>query len=214
MNELASVFLCVFQHDESIAFWCYSNYMLLDQHESSGISLNTIEIDKNHSLKMNIAYHFSNLGISIKLKQLAKLLENIDIQFFMRLKELNMDNLYFCHEWLLLCFKRSFESTNGIYLICFEKIASHFIELNTASKASDFQDKKIHINKIFTFDLFICLALIQKMRIEIMNKSICESDCDVYNLARNTYKEYFRNNFYEIFQKAEEIFNNYSCKSD
>ena len=157
MNELASVFLCVFQHDESVAYWCYSNYMLLDQHQTSGISLNTVEIDKNHSLKMNIAYHFSNLGISIKLKQLSKMLENIDMPLFKRLKEFNLDNLYFCHEWLLLCFKRSFDSTNGVYLNFFEKIASHFIELNTAAKASGFKEKQININKIFTFDLFICL---------------------------------------------------------
>jgi hypothetical protein len=210
MNELASVFLCVFQHEESVAYWCYSNYMLLDQHETSGISLNTVEIDKTHSLKMNIAYHFSNLGISIKLKQLSKMLENIDWPLFKRLKEFNLDNLYFCHEWLLLCFKRSFDSTDGVYLNVFERIASHFIELNTAAKASDFKEKQININKIFTFDLFICLAIIVKMRVEIMDKSQCESDCDVYNLVKYNYKDYLKNNFNEIFNQAEEIFNNYS----
>ena len=211
MNELASIFLCVFENDESVAFWCYSNYMLLDQHEASAISLNTTGMDKMHSLKINIAYYFSNHGISLKLKQLTKLLEDIDFELYKRLKELNMENLYFCHEWLLLCFKRSFATTNGVYLNFFERIASHFIELNTASKASDFKEKQIDINNIYTFDLFICLALINKMRNEFLNKSICEQDCDIYNLVRTNYKDYLRLNLNEVFNKAEEIFNGYSC---
>jgi hypothetical protein len=213
MNELASIFLCVFDNDESIAYWCYSNFMLLDQHEASAISLNTIELDKKHSLKMNIAYYFSNLGISLKLKQLATLLENIDFELYNRLKELNMDNLYFCHEWLLLCFKRSFKITNGIYLNCFERIASHFIELNTASKAAEFKEKQIYIDKIYTFDLFICLALIHQMRDKILDRNLCSLDSDVYILVRNNLKDYLEENMNEIFTKAEEIFNNYSCKN-
>lgn len=210
MNEIASTFLCVFSNDESTAYWCYSNFMLLNLHETSAITLNTIKIDKNHSLKVNIAYYFSHQGLSLKLKQLSKLLEQIDNELFERLKELNLDNLYFCHEWLLLCFKRSFKKTDGDYINCFERIASHFIELNTASQAIDFKEKFININNLYTFDLFICLALLNEMRTSILNRKLCQFDCDVYDVIRTYYKDLFSNNLNKIFLSAENIFYNYS----
>ena len=56
MNELASVFISVF-NDESVAYWCFSNFMLYDT-SSSDIALNTQAVESSHVLKTSVAHYF------------------------------------------------------------------------------------------------------------------------------------------------------------
>ena len=56
MNELASVFINVF-NDESVAYWCFSNFMLFDT-SSSDIALHTHSIQDSHVLKTSVAHYF------------------------------------------------------------------------------------------------------------------------------------------------------------
>jgi hypothetical protein len=73
MNELASVFISVFQR-ESLAYWCFSNFMLLDIYSTSDMALNTKSIDETHVLKTNVAYYFCPIGMWKKLDHLGYLL--------------------------------------------------------------------------------------------------------------------------------------------
>ena len=57
MNELASVFISVF-NDESVAYWCFSNFMLFDAYSTSGIAVHTTKIESSHVLKTSVAHYF------------------------------------------------------------------------------------------------------------------------------------------------------------
>jgi len=206
MNEIASVFLCVFQ-EESAAFWCFCNFMLLDVYASSAMTLNTIEIAKSHALKTNVAYYFTQKGLGLKAKQLEKILQATDAQLYDKLKEFQMENLYICHEWLLIAFKRLFATTGGLYLKCFEKLASHFVELQTASLSTSFKEQQMNIQSLCMFDLFICLALLKQMRPSIMQ---CNNEMDVYEVILTKFKNLFSKNFETTFEMAEEIYQAYA----
>lgn len=206
MNEIASVFLCVFQ-EESTAFWCFCNFMLLDVYTSSALTLNTIEIDKSHALKTNVAYYFTQKGLGLKSKQLETILQATDMELYEKLKLYQMENLYICHEWLLIAFKRLFSSTNGLYLKCFEKLASHFVELQTASVSTSFRELQMNIQSLCTFDLFICLALLKQMRPAIMQ---CANEMDVYEVVLTKSKSLFSENFEKTFAIAEQIYQAYA----
>jgi hypothetical protein len=208
MNDLASVFLGVFDN-ESIAYWCFSNFMLLDLHATNGITLNTVEVDSCNSLKTNVAHYFSDTGIGLKLKQLSALLSLTDQELYAHLKGLNMEKLYFCHEWLLVFFKRLFVKKPFLYLDCFEKLSSHFVELNAALISSTIDKGQLNINSIYTFDLFVCLALLMQMR-----KSILESaeEIDVHTIAQKMTPDLMVNDFKSIFSTAESLFHSYCLK--
>lgn len=206
MNEIASVFLCVFK-EESTAFWCFCNFMLLDVYTSSALTLNTIEIDKSHALKTNVAYYFTQKGLGLKSKQLEAILQATDAQLYDKLKEFQMENLYVCHEWLLIAFKRLFRTTEGLYLKCFEKLASHFVELQTASVSTSFKEQQMNIQSLCTFDLFICLALLKQMRPDIMQ---CRNEMDVYEVILTKFKHLFCESFENTFRLAEEIYQSFA----
>jgi hypothetical protein len=209
MNDLASIFLGVF-NNSSTAYWCFSNFMLMDLHASNGITLNTVEIQSTHALKTNVAHYFSDSGVGLKLKQLSKLLSSIDGAFYAFLQEFNLENLYFCHEWLLLFFKRLFKSTPRLYLECFEKLCSHFVELNTALMSTTIDKRQININSIYTFDLFVSLALLKQLRKPILE---CTNDMDVYDTIRKNASNLIVNNFNTIFIEAEQLFHAYCLKN-
>jgi hypothetical protein len=201
MNELASVFLSVL-NQESVAYWCFSNFMLNDNYSASSMTLNTKTIDQSHVLKTTVSYYFSDEGISKKLKHLSHLLSIIDPALYKHLEKYNMQNLNFCHEWLLLCFKRCFGTTKE-YQHCFEILSSQFFELYTSSS------KNINIKNLYSFDLFVCLSLLKQMRDTIINKT--NSDTDIFEVFHfYNKKNLLAANFLETFQIAEDIFDKYS----
>ena len=199
MNELASLFLSVFS-DESEAYWCFSNFMLHDTYSSSRISLNFI--DETHILKTNIAHYFSDKGVSKQLAHLRDLLLVIDLELYEHLRSCGIENLYFCHEWLLLMFKRHFETTSE-HLKCFEKICSHYLELHTSAL------KNVSVKSLYSFELFICLALLKHMRHILLLK--VRNELDLYEIVREN-KSLFALNYTEIFNSAEQIFEKYCGK--
>ena len=201
MNELASLFLSVFS-DESEAYWCFSNFMLHDTYSSSRISLNLI--DNTHILKTNVAHYFSDKGISKKLKHLRDLLSVIDTELYEHLRLCGIENLYSCHEWLLLMFKRHFENTSE-YLKCFEKICSHYLELHLSAL------KNVSIKSLYSFELFICLALLNQMRPVLLEKVRNESD--LYEILSEN-KNLLAIHYTEIFNNAEQIFEKHCVKTN
>jgi hypothetical protein len=205
MNELASIFLSVF-NEESVAYWCFSNFMLLDSYSTSGMTLNTTQISTSHILKTNVAFYFSNIGVVKKLKHLSDLLAKIDAQLFNHLKRLNLDNLFFCHEWLVVYFKRCFSSREN-YQHCFELINSRFLEFHTSVQ------KNISPALLYSFDLFICLAFLEQIRERIL--SSCDSETDFYELFKKFNKsDYFEKNFELILKNAEDVFNKYCVNAN
>jgi hypothetical protein len=86
-------------------------------------------------------------------------------------------------------------------------LASHFVELQTASLSTSFKEQQMNIQSLCMFDLFICLALLQQMRPAIMQ---CSSEMDVYELILTKFKHLFSDNFEKTFQLAEEIYQAYA----
>jgi len=204
MNELASVFLSVFDQ-ESVAYWCFSNFMLFDSFSKSSISLNT-STHANHVLNTNVAHYFCDKGISKKLKHLSYLLEKTDPVLFKQFEAFQLDDMSIFHEHLMLNFKRCFSTTEQ-FQRCFEMLASHFLELHQSSL------KNVSIESIYSFDLFICLSLLKQMRENLLTK--CESDVDMLEVFKefNAQRSPFGLNFHNTFQLAEQIFDKYSIMS-
>ena len=203
MNEFVSIFVSVFSH-ESIAYWCFSNFMLHDIHSTSSLTLNTTRLDDGHALKTNMAHYFSDLGVKKKLFYLSDLLQKTDPELFAHLKRYELDNVCFCHEWLLLLFKRCFGTVND-YLKCFEMLNSHFVELHASALNA------ISIKEIYSFDLFICLALIRDMRDQMLQLN---SDMDIYELVREFNRRgTFQMQFDKFIKLGEQIFEKHCIKS-
>lgn len=200
MDELASVFISAFKH-ESQAYWCFSNFMLVDVYSNSSLTLNTTSLDETHVLKTNVAHYFCSLGMWKKLNHLSYLLSVTDAEVYARLEKHNIKNLVFCHEWLLLNFKRCFNSTRD-FLHCFELLNCHFVELHTSAL------KNINVKNLYTFDLFVCLSLLKQMRRQFLDSCNEETDfMEVYfNFNRSNY---LANNFKSIINDAEQIFDQY-----
>ncbi len=201
MNELASVFLSVFG-DESVAYWCFSNFMLYDTYSTSSLTLNTTKIDNAHILKTNVAHYFSDIGMSKKLLHLSELLKQTDIELDEHFKRNGIKNLYFCHEWLLLMFKRCFKSTPA-FLRCFEMLASHFLELHTSAL------KGVSIKSLYSFDLFVCLSLLKQMRHDILERAI--NEMEIFQVLKEN-ASIFADNYDVTLEYAEEIFEKYCIK--
>lgn len=200
MNELASVFVSVFKN-ESEAYWCFSNFMLLDTYTTSSIALNTAEIDDTHVLKTNVAHYFCDTGMWKKLKHLSYLLSVTDCELYKKLEKSELTSLTFCHEWLLLAFKRCFNSTKESYR-CFELLASHFIELHNSAL------KGINVKNLYSFDLFICLSLLKQVRDDFLTN--CNEETDFFETYIKFNKSgYFSSNFETIIKEAENIFDKY-----
>lgn len=201
MNELASVFLEVF-NDESIAYWCFSNFMLYDTYSTSSIALNTSAMEKTHVLKTNVAHYFSEKGMSKKLRHLSDLLKQTDTELYEHFNSSGVSNLYFCHEWLLLMFKRSFKATQDFHR-CFEMLASHFLELHTSVL------KSISIKSLYSFDLFVCLSLIKQMREDLIKRP--KNEMEIFEVVKLN-KNLFSDNYEKTLFYAEEIFQKYCVK--
>ena len=200
MNELASVFVKVFRN-EFEAYWCFSNFMLLDTYSTSSIALNMNDIAPSHVLKTNVAYYFSATGMWKKLNHLSYLLSVTDPELYNKLEKHDMKNLPFCHEWLLLVFKRSFPSTQAFFK-CFEALNSRFIELHNSVL------KGINVKSLYTFDLFVCLSLLKQVRERFLTE--CNSESDFFEVfASLNMDQVLSKNFNDIVNEAEKIFDQY-----
>ncbi|RNA41958.1 TBC1 domain family member 15-like [Brachionus plicatilis] len=200
MNEIASVFLSVFDQ-ESIAYWCFSNYMLKDSYSKSMLTLNTTQITDNHSLKINAAHYFSDSGMSKKISHLKYLFGIIDPEYYQKLASIDLDHFNFCHEWLILNFKRCFYSTNE-YQKCFEVLSSRYIEFYNATL------KNINVKNLYNFDLFICISLMFQLRNQVLNE-IENEMCFFEIFSQFNKSHYFEKNFKKVVQNAQEIFDKY-----
>jgi hypothetical protein len=198
MNDIVCIFLSVFD-EESVVYWCFSNFMLTEPYSTSGIML--AQINQANVLKLNAAHYFSDIGMSKKLNYLSHLLSLIDPELYKIFEKFGLDNLPFCHEWLLLHFRRCFTHKNQ-YQRCFEIMSSHFIELHTSSL------KNISVKDLYTFDLFISLSLLKQARQHFVNSSESESEIiEVFQVRK--VNSIFSNNFSKTLEIAEEIFENY-----
>lgn len=212
MNELASIFLEVF-NEESVAYWCFSNFMLLDTYSTSSMTFNTNQISSSHILKVNAAFYFSSIGVVRKLKHLSVLINKVDAEFYDYLVQLGYENCFFCHEWLLVCFRRCFKSQQN-YMHCFELLQSRFLEFHFSAL------KNIRPTFLYSFDLFICLALLEQVRKRMVErvggggKLTDVSETEFHDLLKQFNKsEYFETHFHLILDRAESMFNQYCLKA-
>ncbi|CAF2533248.1 unnamed protein product [Rotaria sp. Silwood2] len=161
MNDMAQSFLHVFSYNEHEAYFCFAYYII-----QSG-------------------EHFTRPGIAIKIKQLPKLVEIVDQLLYDRIVSLNVELWTFCHRWLFLCFRREFAEEEDT-LICFEVVCSHFLEENSLAAErllhdiqlkraeqigiSSYSSNSTEINSKhneeypYSFDLFVCIAMISLFR--------------------------------------------------
>ena len=69
--------------------------------------------------------------------------------------------------------------------------------------------KNISVKDLYSFDLFICLALLKQMRDDLLNRTHSEVDFIETIRKKNTI---LSTQLMEIFQLAEEIFDKYCIK--
>ncbi|KAK3093405.1 hypothetical protein FSP39_015181, partial [Pinctada imbricata] len=192
MNDILAQFLVVFD-SEVEAYWCFSNYMKKIQRE------------------------FTEDGMVNKISLVALLLQEMDPALYEHLKANDLGDLLFCHRWLLLGFKREFKFMDS--LRCFEILSSHHLELTSmeADKARrhELQKEFEHLRGVqrstaptdtdteYTFELFMCIALLQKARSDLME---CTDTAMVFSIINQ-----LEINLDDILLKSAELFYFY-CK--
>ncbi|KAK3752552.1 hypothetical protein QZH41_013422, partial [Actinostola sp. cb2023] len=195
MNDILSRFLVVLK-SEAEAYCCFVNYM------------DTVKED------------FVESGMMRKIELVRKLLKCMDGQLESHFSIHDMGDLLFVHRWLILGFKREFAYEDSLKL--FEILSSQHLELHSleAEKERDRQRYKerekeggeystelVGLNKDFTFDLFICLAILKEYR-GLFSK--CTEVSLVYNTINSLSMKMDLNT---ILVKAEELFFRYCRKS-
>ncbi|XP_059149748.1 uncharacterized protein LOC131936713 isoform X6 [Physella acuta] len=161
MNDILSRFLYVLR-SEVEAYWCFKNYM------------ETIWND------------FMEEGMTYKIDLVRMLLQEMDPALLAHLETLDLGNLFFCHRWLLLGFKREFNYNDS--LRCFEILSSHHIELTSleAERAvmreerrefentgGDVRTTGLTTQKEYTFEVFMCATVLTECREEFFNCLDC-----------------------------------------
>ncbi|ELU18857.1 hypothetical protein CAPTEDRAFT_133182 [Capitella teleta] len=104
MNDILARFILVLQ-SEVDAYWCFSHFM--------------------ERMKSD----FIEDGVLNKLHDIRELVLEIDPDLLQYLAEVHIDDMTFCHRWMLLCFKREFTFEDS--LRCFEMLCSHHLEQNS-----------------------------------------------------------------------------------
>ncbi|XP_010745870.2 TBC1 domain family member 15 [Larimichthys crocea] len=148
MNDLCSRFLEVLD-SEVDTFWSFSCYM------------------------EKFSKDFRADGLHRKIELEAALLKELDPPLYAHLVTDNMESFTFCHRWLLLGFQREFEHSDALRL--FEILSCDHLELISQQvdraryqerlarrcSAEDSPKSKLQtINTAFTFELFICAAIL------------------------------------------------------
>lgn len=194
MNDILAQFLVVFD-SEVEAYWCFRNYLQKIQHE------------------------FTEEGMVSKIELVVLLLQEMDPSLLEHLRANDLGDLLFCHRWLLLGFKREFSFMES--LRCFEILSSHHLELTSmeAEKTRRKELKKEFENQggvsrsslptdvecRYTFDLFMCVALLQECRPILME---CTDTAAVYSVING-----LKINLDEILLKSADLFYRYCKKS-
>uniref|UniRef100_H3DMA0 Si:dkey-238d18.4 n=1 Tax=Tetraodon nigroviridis TaxID=99883 RepID=H3DMA0_TETNG len=152
MNDLCSRFLEVLD-SEVDTFWSFSCYM------------------------EKFSKDFRADGLHRKIELEAALLKELDFQLYAHLVTDSMESFAFCHRWLLLGFQREFEHRDALRL--FEILSCDHLELisqkveraryqeRLAQKwnTEDSSEPELQtINTDFTFELFICAAILLENR--------------------------------------------------
>ncbi|XP_050398750.1 uncharacterized protein LOC126816353 isoform X2 [Patella vulgata] len=154
MNDILSRFLYI-MGSEVESFWCFKSYM------------------------EKIKDDFMEEGMVKKIDLVKMLLGEIDPYLLKHFEVHELGNLFFCHRWLLLGFKREFSFQDS--LRCFEILSSHHLELSsieaeTAVRREEMKEfassggdtRTIPLQpKEYTFEVFMCVALLIECREEL-----------------------------------------------
>ncbi|XP_042346469.1 TBC1 domain family member 15 isoform X2 [Plectropomus leopardus] len=167
MNDLCSRFLEVLD-SEVDTFWSFSCYM------------------------EKFSKDFRADGLHRKIELEAALLKELDPQLYAHLVTDSMESFTFCHRWLLLGFQREFEHSDALRL--FEILSCDHLELisqqvdraryqerlaqncstgETKSSEDSLESEPQAINTDFTFELFICAAILLENRESLLR---CRDD--------------------------------------
>ena len=84
-------------------------------------------------------------------------------------------------------------------------LASHYVELSTLVQ------KNTSVKDIYSFDLFICLALLKQMRSDLLVKA--NNEIDFIEILRSN-NQLFANNLIFTIQMAEDIYDKFCIKSN
>uniref|UniRef100_A0A8D3CD05 Si:dkey-238d18.4 n=1 Tax=Scophthalmus maximus TaxID=52904 RepID=A0A8D3CD05_SCOMX len=189
MNDLCSRFLEVLD-SEVDTFWSFSCYM------------------------EKFSRDFRADGLHRKIEVEAALLKELDPQLYAHLVTDSMESFTFCHRWLLLGFQREFEHSDALRL--FEILSCDHLELISQqvdraryqerlarkhSKEDNPESELPVVNTDFTFELFICAAILLENRetllqcrddvqlIQFTSRFVCmlKHNNDVAGLCMNLY---------------------------
>ncbi|XP_030606436.1 TBC1 domain family member 15 isoform X2 [Archocentrus centrarchus] len=192
MNDLCSRFLEVLDCEVD-AFWSFSCYM------------------------EKFSRDFRADGLHRKIELEAALLKELDPPLYAHLVKDNMERFTFCHRWLLLGFQREFEHTDALRL--FEILSCDHLELISQQvERARYQERLAQkystdgleselpaINTDFTFELFICAAILLEHRESLLK---CRDDAQLLEYTNSLHGTLDLNS---ILKKAEHHFYNY-CK--
>ncbi|XP_046858495.1 rab GTPase-activating protein 22-like [Xenia sp. Carnegie-2017] len=191
MNDLVSRFHVVLK-SEYKTYFCFLNFM------------------------ERVEKEFLEDGMINKLELIRVLLKKMDPELYDFFDSLDVKEMLFCHRWLLLNFKREFDYEDSLRI--FEIISSHHLELWSLEAEKERRHKRAEelrsegythrhsftvksvVNPEFTFDLFVCLAILVSYRSEL---SKCADLSMIYNavncLSMNL-------NLDKMLAKAESLF--------
>ncbi|KAK7482160.1 hypothetical protein BaRGS_00026625 [Batillaria attramentaria] len=128
----------------------------------------------------------------------------------------DLGNLFFCHRWLLLGFKREFSFADS--LRCFEILSSHYLELHSltaeralmkeemnefANTGGDTRSTNMAAMKEYTFEVFMCVAILMECRDDLAN---CSDSGMIFTYINN-----LKFDLDNVLTKAEKLFFTY-CK--
>ncbi|XP_025082337.1 TBC1 domain family member 15-like isoform X3 [Pomacea canaliculata] len=191
MNDVLSRFLYVLG-SEAETYWCFQKYM------------EKVEND------------FMEEGMVHKIDLVRMLLKETDLPLLKHLEGHDMGNLFFCHRWLLLGFKREFSFLDS--LRCFEILSSHHLELGSlvaervlmmeemnefANTGGDARSTNMVTQKEYTFEVFMCVAILMECREELVK---CTDNGMVFGFINN-----LKLDLDDVLTKAEKLFFTY-CK--
>ncbi|MED6263410.1 hypothetical protein CHARACLAT_004264 [Characodon lateralis] len=193
MNDLCSRFLEVLD-SEVDTFWSFSCYM------------------------EKFSRDFMADGLHRKIELEAALLKELDPLLYGHLVKDNMESFTFCHRWLLLGFQREFEHSDAQRL--FEILSCDHLELISQqvdraryqerlgqkhSTEDSLESPQQTFNTDFTFELFICAAILLDNRDSLLQ---CRDDVQLIQFTSSLQGKLDLNS---TLKKAESHFYNY-CK--
>ncbi|XP_028281440.1 TBC1 domain family member 15 isoform X2 [Parambassis ranga] len=193
MNDLCSRFLEVLD-SEVDTFWSFSCYM------------------------EKFSKDFRADGLHRKIELEAALLKELDPVLYTHLVKDNMESFTFCHRWLLLGFQREFAHSDALRL--FEILSCDHLELisqqvdraryqerlaRTYSTEETSESELPALNTDFTFELFICAAILIENRESLLR---CRDDVQLIQFTSSLQGRLDLNS---TLKKAEHHFYNY-CK--